>query len=268
MEIINWGKFLQPYEQAVEELCLKFRNLDREFLTNGQHSPIESVDGRVKSIASILVKAQRKNIPYDDISAKIEDIAGVRVICRFVEDIGRFLELLRVRNGVDMLVTDERDYITDAKPSGYRSYHVLIRYPLVTSEGRTEVSAEIQIRTMAMNFWATIEHSLKYKYSDNLPDDLQKRLRSAAEASFQLDKEMGKIRGEIVAANRVTQRRNELVDRIMKSIDQLYFSAHIENANDLNRQFIEIFERGNLLELSAFNERLIAMAKMYKVEYE
>ncbi len=267
MEIIDWVGFLMPYEQAVNELKLKFSNLASDFKKQAQHSPIEHVDGRVKRVASILEKAHRKNIDYAHIAEKIEDIAGIRIICKFVEDIDKVVEMLHIRDGIDLTITQERDYITNTKPSGYRSYHILITYPLITTSGPFRVAAEIQIRTMSMDFWATIEHSIKYKYSGNLPDDLQTRLKNAAEASFQLDKEMGYIRGEIVEAQRVVQQRNDLVDQILRKVEKLHFMVKFDKANELNRQFMEIYEEGNLEKLQGFNQQLSLMAKLYNVQH-
>ncbi len=145
MGIINWKELLYPYEQAVEELLLKFRSLEKECRRLGMYSPIDSVSGRLKRPASILDKAGKKQIPPDKIEEKIEDIAGIRILCQFVEDIDKVVQIVRAR--ADMRVVEERDYITNTKPSGYRSYHMIIRYPLNTALGYKEIFAEIQIRT-------------------------------------------------------------------------------------------------------------------------
>ncbi len=265
MEIINWDEFLLPYQQTVDELCLKFNNIKKEIILTGCHSPIESVNGRVKKIYSILDKANKKNIPYSRISQKIEDIAGIRINCRFVEDIEKVLELIRERNGHDIKILEEKDYITNTKPSGYRSYHVLIKYSLFTINGKQEIPSEIQIRTLAMNFWATIEHSLNYKYNGNMPEDLKKRLIRSAEAAFQLDKEMGKIRGEILEAQKVVQIKNKLVEDILKNIQSLYFTANLDRVNELNKQFFELYEEGNIEQLTSFNNQLKILTELYKV---
>ncbi|MDD4844661.1 MAG: GTP pyrophosphokinase family protein, partial [Anaerotignum sp.] len=178
MEIVNWKELLYPYEQAMDELLLKFRYLDKECRHLGIYSPIDSVTGRLKKPASILEKAGKKQISPDKIEEKIEDIAGIRILCQFVEDIEKVVGLVRARK--DMKVVEERDYVAKTKPSGYRSYHMIIRYPLSTALGPKEVLAEIQIRTNAMNFWATAEHSLRYKYSGNIPENLQQRLTNCA----------------------------------------------------------------------------------------
>ena len=128
----------------------------------------------------------------------MQDIAGVRIMCQFVEDIYEVVDLLRERS--DMNILEERDYISNVKPSGYRSYHIVVEYPVQLITGEKKILAEIQIRTLAMNFWATIEHSLNYKYQGSFPSDLSARLKSAAEAAFNLDNEMSEIREEIQEA--------------------------------------------------------------------
>ncbi len=198
MEYREWKKILLPYEYAVEELKVKFKNMRREFQNNGEYSPIEFVTGRIKKVTSILEKAKKLNMDIDKISTEMEDIAGLRVMCQLVDDIYTVVELIHTRT--DMEVVYEKDYIKNYKESGYRSYHVIIKYPIDTIEGPKEILAEIQIRTLSMNFWATIEHSLKYKYNKELPEDLSIRLRRAGDAAFILDKEMSEIREEIVKA--------------------------------------------------------------------
>lgn len=194
----HWDHFLAPYKQAVEELKVKLRGMRGEFELNTTHSPIEFVTGRVKPIASILDKANQKGIPLDKLETEMQDIAGLRMMCQFVDDIKRVVELLRTRN--DFEIVEERNYISHKKASGYRSYHVVIRYPVQTISGEKKILVEIQIRTLAMNFWATIEHSLNYKYKGQFPKDIQIRLQRASEAAFRLDEEMSLIRGEIQEA--------------------------------------------------------------------
>ena len=124
-----------------------------------------------------------------------------------VDDIEKVVELIRKRN--DFEIVEERNYISHKKASGYRSYHVVIRYPVQTIEGEKKILVEIQIRTLAMNFWATIEHSLNYKYKGQFPEDIRMRLQRAAEAAFRLDEEMSLIRGEIQEAQAFFNRKKE-----------------------------------------------------------
>lgn len=202
---MDWEKFLTPYSQAVDELKIKLRGIRDQYEMFEQHSPIEFVTGRVKPIASIMDKAKRKGIPFEKIEEEMQDIAGLRIMCQFVEDIEVVLNLLRIRNDFDII--EERDYISKEKESGYRSYHLVISYPVETIKGEKKVLAEIQIRTLAMNFWATIEHSLNYKYSGRIPEVIKKRLHHAAEAASRLDAEMSKIREEIQEAQQIFSRK-------------------------------------------------------------
>ncbi|MGG0844527.1 GTP pyrophosphokinase [Peribacillus simplex] len=203
----SWDDFLAPYTQAVEELKVKLKGLRKQFERENIHSPIEFVTGRVKPIVSILDKASQKDIPIDKLGTEIQDIAGLRMMCQFVDDIEQVVELLRGRN--DFEIVEERNYISHKKASGYRSYHVVIRYPVQTIHGEKNILAEIQIRTLAMNFWATIEHSLNYKYKGIFPEDIQLRLKRAAEAAFLLDAEMSQIRTEIQEAQRLFFRKKD-----------------------------------------------------------
>lgn len=204
----HWDSFLVPYRQAVEELKVKLRGMRSQYEFQTNHSPIEFVTGRVKPIASILDKANKKGIPLDRLETDMQDIAGLRMMCQFVDDIKYVVEALRKRN--DFEIVEERNYISHKKASGYRSYHVVIRYPVQTIAGEKKILVEIQIRTLAMNFWATIEHSLNYKYDGMFPKDLQLRLQRAAEAAFRLDEEMSLIRDEIQEAQAFFTKKKEL----------------------------------------------------------
>lgn len=171
MEIQLWREILDPYRQAVDELTVKFEHMIEEHHNAGLYCPIVQVSGRVKKISSILEKCQRKNVPMEELEEKIEDIAGIRIICQFVEDIEKVVEIIRKRS--DVIIKKEKDYITNSKESGYRSYHVIAYYTVQTINGPKNLEVEIQIRTLAMNFWAIIEHSLQYKYKENMPDEVR-----------------------------------------------------------------------------------------------
>jgi putative GTP pyrophosphokinase len=201
---MNWEAILAPYSQAVEELKVKLKVMRTQYAYESKHSPIEFVTGRVKPIASIMEKAEDKQIPLEHIEGNIQDIAGVRVVCQFVDDIRTVVEMLRSRE--DFRIIEEKDYITQKKDSGYRSFHMMIEYPVETIHGTKKIIAEIQIRTMAMNFWATNEHSLNYKYKGSIPADVKARLQRAAEAAFKLDEEMSKIKHEVQEAQRIFHR--------------------------------------------------------------
>jgi len=203
----NWEEFLAPYHQAVGELKVKLKGMRSQFEMFAEHSPIEFVTGRVKSVASIIDKAGKRNIPLNRLQEEMQDIAGLRMMCQFVDDIKPVVDFLRKRN--DFEIVEERDYVTQKKESGYRSYHVVISYPVQTIRGEKKVLVEIQIRTLAMNFWATIEHSLNYKYRGRFPEDIKVRLQRAAEAAYLLDEEMSSIRLEIKEAQKIFSRKQE-----------------------------------------------------------
>lgn len=194
----NWDAFLAPYYQAVEELKIKLKGIRKQYRQEGRHAPIEFITGRVKTPESILEKMEVRNIPEEEFLEGVQDVAGLRIMCQFVEDIYEVVRLLHQRNDFNILI--ERDYIHNKKKSGYRSYHIVLEYPVQRIEGEQKILVEIQIRTLAMNFWATIEHSLNYKYKGEYPEEIHERLERAAEAAFLLDEEMSQIREEIQEA--------------------------------------------------------------------
>ncbi|EPT36238.1 GTP pyrophosphokinase [Streptococcus agalactiae] len=192
---MDWETFLDPYIQTVGELKIKLRGIRKQFRKQNRHSPIEFVTGRVKSVESIQEKMVLRGISEENLAQDLQDIAGLRIMVQFVDDVDEVLALLRKRH--DMTVVQERDYITHMKSSGYRSYHVVVEYPVDTIDGQKKVLAEIQIRTLAMNFWATIEHSLNYKYQGEFPEEIKQRLEKTAKIALELDEEMRKIREDI-----------------------------------------------------------------------
>ncbi len=202
---VNWKTMLAPYTQVVEELKVKLKGIRKQFEYDSRHSPIEFITGRVKPIPSILEKAENRKIPLEHIEREIQDIAGVRVVCQFVDDIYTVVEMIRARK--DLTIIEEKDYISAKKESGYRSYHLIIEYPVETIDGMKKLLAEIQIRTLAMNFWATNEHSLNYKYKGSIPSEIKERLQKAAEAAFKLDEEMSMIKHEVQEAQRMFHRK-------------------------------------------------------------
>ena len=197
----DWEVFLDPYVQAIGELKVKLRGIRKQYHKQNLTSPIEFVTGRVKPVESIKKKAVLRGINMDRLEEEMQDLAGLRIMVQFVEDIEAVVKIMRKRK--DFEIIQERDYINNYKASGYRSYHIVLRYPVETIDGRKKILVEIQIRTLAMNFWATIEHSLHYKYNGEFPRDLKERLERSAEIAYLLDKEMSEIREEIIDAQRL-----------------------------------------------------------------
>ena len=171
--------------------------------------------------------------------------------------------MVRVRT--DMTIVQEKDYITNTKESGYRSYHIIIKYPLSTARGPREIFAEIQIRTNAMNFWATAEHSLRYKYSGNIPQELQDRLLNCAEAAFNLDQEMSTIREEITNAQRLNEIRRNMTSNILDNIQKLHFMVKLEDMDAINREFSDVWNSNDIDRLREFNEKLNVLVEVYRV---
>lgn len=264
MEIQLWREILDPYAFAVSELVTKFNHIIDEYKHVGAYSPIEQVSGRVKTISSILEKAQKKDIDLRDVENTMEDLAGIRIICQFVEDIYKVVDIIKNRS--DMHVKSEKDYINKAKKSGYRSYHMIVYYDVETLKGKKELQVEIQIRTLAMNFWATIEHSLQYKYKHNMPENIRERLSSAAEAILILDREMSVVRDEIMdAQNSFTIKANIVAD-ILTNIQNLYKVANKQEVIKIQDEFFRIYQNGNQMELANFNHDLDMIAVRYKAQ--
>ncbi|MDQ0150846.1 GTP pyrophosphokinase family protein [Eubacterium multiforme] len=248
MAINDWKSFLMPYEQAVDELKVKLRSIRKEYRKKKEYSPIEFVTGRVKEVSSILEKANKFGIPVSRIRFEMEDIAGIRVMCQFVDDIDKVVELIRGRG--DMQVLYEKDYVRGVKSSGYRSYHMIIKYTVNMAEGPIEILAEFQIRTLAMNFWATIEHSLNYKYKQQIPVELKKKLKSAADAAFKLDEEMLEIKDEIKDAQKLFEVKSAIISDIMNNILVLISLGKIPEASRYEKALNKLIENGDVWELN------------------
>jgi putative GTP pyrophosphokinase len=246
--IQEWKTLLIPYEQAVEELKVKFKALRNQYREMNEYSPIEFVTGRVKKISSIIEKAERRKIPMDLIEEQMEDIAGIRVMCQFINDIYAVVELMHERSGKDFTVLYEKDYIRYPKESGYKSYHIIIRYPVQTAFGPKEILAEIQIRTLAMNFWATIEHSLNYKYKSHMPEEISERLKTSALAATQLDLEMTEISKEVITAQVLFEEKSNTIRNITDNIQVLFSQGKQKEALDFQKRFDKIKNSDNLFE--------------------
>ena len=183
----------QLYNGAIREITTKLENLDDEFSTRYAHNPIHHMESRLKSLKSIVGKLQRKGLPLTLASAQKElyDIAGVRVICNYIDDIYDLADMLCGQG--DVAVLRRRDYIQEPKPNGYRSLHLTVRIPVFLSTGSVGVPVEIQIRTIAMDFWASLEHQLRYKAEHTVPPSLRAQLKACAEESAALDLRMQEI---------------------------------------------------------------------------
>ena len=259
MEIQLWRSILCPYELAV-----RFEHIISEHRENDLYSPIEQVSGRVKSVSSILEKMQRKHIPMERMEEEVEDIAGIRIICQFEEDIETVASLIQNRS--DMTIKSEKNYLKHVKQSGYRSLHLIIYYTVETLNGPRKLQAEIQIRTMAMDFWATIEHSLQYKYKGDMPPHVAERLTNAADAIILLDQEMSSVRDEIMDAQNSSQMQSNLVKDILNNIENLYRVSSEREITKIQTEFLRVFHTKDLKQLERFHRQLDIIAEGYRAQ--
>lgn len=264
MEINLWRELLMPYSLAVDELVTKFEHIKKAHDEMGMYSPIHSVSGRVKSIASILDKIMRKHISLDTLEENIYDIAGIRIICQFLDDCYAVAELIKKRT--DMVVVDENDYITNPKESGYRSYHIKVRYQVQLLDGPKDLYAEIQIRTMGMNCWSTIEHSLQYKYKGNMPENIRKKLSDAALSLLSSEEELTVVRDEVMAAKASKEEEATLVSDIIMTILNIYQNASRREAIRIQDEFLEIYQLKDYEKLKHFAAELDVIAEGYGVQ--
>ncbi|MDR0287469.1 MAG: GTP pyrophosphokinase family protein [Clostridiales bacterium] len=183
-------KILTHYNCALKMLNTKIEILNEDYKTFHSNNPIEHYKSRLKSPESIAEKLVRKGLPLTAKAAveNLNDIAGARIICSFSNDIYEIVDILK-RNA-DMTVIKEADYIAKPKPSGYRSYHMIVSFPIYLTGETPIVKAEIQVRTEAMDFWASLEHKVRYKYKGMIPEHLGNELKNCAAKINDLDKRM------------------------------------------------------------------------------
>ncbi|WP_430735838.1 GTP pyrophosphokinase [Gracilibacillus dipsosauri] len=209
---VELTRFMMAYKFALEEVNTKINILQQEFQYMHDYNPIEHVKSRVKSPESIMKKVQKKDLPFDlaTIREHIHDIAGIRINCSFVSDIYRIADMLEQQK--DITVIQKKDYIKNPKPNGYKSLHLIIQIPIFMSDRVENVFTEIQIRTIAMDFWASLEHKIYYKYNKVIPEPLQKELKDAALSANELDEKMERIHKEvnkIKAADTLDQHKDD-----------------------------------------------------------
>jgi putative GTP pyrophosphokinase len=203
-------RFMMLYQFGIDELNTKIDILKQEFQYIHDYSPIEHVKSRIKSPESILKKVQRKNIDLSlpSIKENIKDIAGIRITCSFISDIFEISRMLE--NQSDIEVVEKKDYINHPKPNGYQSLHLIVKIPVFMSDGIEYVYVEVQIRTIGMDFWASLEHKIYYKFDNEVPAYLSKELKNAADTVAMLDKKMEVLHEEIRKLDSDDDIENEL----------------------------------------------------------
>ncbi|MDQ1129447.1 GTP pyrophosphokinase family protein [Microbacterium sp. SORGH_AS_0888] len=190
-------RFLLEYRFGMQEIETKISILRDEFLNMHDYNPIEHVTSRVKSPDSLVEKVARKGIDpgFESIREHITDVAGVRVTCSFTADAYRLFDLLTRQD--DITVRAVKDYIAEPKPNGYKSLHAIVEVPVFLSTGTVQVPVEVQFRTIAMDFWASLEHKIHYKYAGSVPDHLVGSLKDAADTAAALDERMERLHREL-----------------------------------------------------------------------
>jgi len=194
-----WRDLVNNYQCAVMEVETKFKVLNNRLSMQGERNPIESIKSRIKQPDSILKKIEKLGLPMamESVENNIFDVAGVRVICSFVDDIYEIERLFLAQEDIELI--KRKDYIESPKPSGYRSLHLVIRTPIYTESGKKNMFVEVQLRTIAMDFWASLEHKLRYKKNINpdLMEELSEELQSCAEESARMDLRMQAVRKKL-----------------------------------------------------------------------
>ena len=193
----EFQQIMMVYESAIKQIETKLDILNKENKVSGRRNPIETVKSRVKSPQSIAGKLEKRHLPvtFDSMVQNLHDIAGVRVICPYISDIYSVRDMLLKQPDIKLL--EEKDYIKNPKESGYRSLHLVIEVPVYLSETTHQVKVEIQLRTIAMDFWACLEHELHYKTTTNVPESIRRELFRVAETIAMTDREMEEIAIEL-----------------------------------------------------------------------
>jgi len=230
---VEISKFVMPYKFAIDEINTKINILREEFTHLHEYNPIEHVSSRLKSVESIIKKIDRKKIDLslESVKKEVKDIAGVRITCSFRSDIYRIKEMLE--NQQDVEVLEIKDYFKHPKPNGYRSLHMIVEIPVFLSDRVAYTPVEIQIRTIAMDFWASLEHKIFYKYNQDIPQRIVDDLKRTATIASELDIKMEQLNEEI----NVYKREN-----IKKGNDDSYYLDTGDEHFSLPSKFLNIFK--------------------------
>lgn len=206
----EFTRFMMSYKFALDELNTKIDILKQEFQYMHEYNPIEHVKSRLKSPESILKKLNKKGleISFPSIKENIKDIAGIRITCSFLSDIYKIAEMLQKQQ--DIKVISVKDYIINPKANGYKSLHLILQIPVFMSDRVEYVCVEVQIRTIAMDFWASLEHKIYYKYNGQVPETLVNELKTAADTANSLDKKMEAIHKEMALIKETNSNEDQL----------------------------------------------------------
>ena len=196
-QLEQWNSLMFLYSSALKEINVKIEILNNEFVHIYNYTPIEHVKSRLKTAESIVKKMKRHKyeVTISNMTEKLSDIAGIRIICSFTSDIYQIADMISRQRDVTVLYV--KDYIKNPKPNGYKSYHMVITIPVYLSDGPVETKVEVQIRTVAMDFWASLEHKIHYKFEGNAPEHIKDELVECAQMISELDARMLALNKEI-----------------------------------------------------------------------
>ena len=204
-DIDNWKEVMLIYSSALKQISTKLEILNDEFQHVHRYNPIEHIKSRVKTPESIVKKLKRMGAEVNvvNMTEKISDIAGIRIICSFTSDIYQIADMIARQKDVTVLYV--KDYIRKPKPNGYKSYHMVVTIPIYLTEGPVETKVEIQIRTIAQDFWASLEHKIYYKFEGSGPDSLQAELKACADMVDMLDAKMFSLNQSILETRKAQE---------------------------------------------------------------
>lgn len=198
-QVDRWEETMFLYESALKQMTMKAEMLNDEFVCRYRYNPIEHIKSRLKTADSIVRKLKQDGyeVTIDNMNTRLSDIAGVRIICSFTSDIYQIADVLERQEDVTVLYV--KDYIKHPKPNGYKSYHMVVSVPVYLTDGRRDVKVEVQIWSVAMDFWASLEHKIAYKFEGDAPEALLRDLKSCADMVDMLDNKMYSLNKAILA---------------------------------------------------------------------
>ena len=207
-QVDQWRSVMFLYDSALKKVNTKIEILNNEFVNRYDYNPIEHIKSRLKTADSIVKKLKKDghDVTIENMMEYLSDIAGIRIICSFTSDIYQIAEM--IAHQADVTVLHVKDYIKNPKPNGYKSYHMVVTVPVYLSDGPVETKVEVQIRSVAMDFWASLEHKIAYKFEGNAPENLLKELKACADIVDMRDAKMFSL-NEAITAYAAEQRRQE-----------------------------------------------------------
>lgn len=214
--VVDYKEMRMRYSCAIKEVQTKFDVLNSEFNVRYQRNPITSISSRLKSSSSIMNKLARKHLSFtlENVENNLFDVAGIRVVCSYVDDIYVLAQALAKQD--DITVIKEKDYIKNPKANGYRSYHMIVSVPVFFSDQTKEMAVEVQIRTIAMDFWASLEHQLKYKQDVPNQDEIVRQLTECAGQIASIDRQMWKVRQQIELSEDIPTEEEILLEKLSR----------------------------------------------------